>query len=537
MEVSLFDTQAHNVATLARLQSLSHAEQEYIADPFVHYLFPRSSFLGRVIIWIYCICELFGWLCSHNILQTALKTSQIALEQLNTFLVNPSEEPSAPVSTFLSLSFDKRWKQRLFHVHHLFNARTSLPPFEKAQRAIAPIILQEITRCPIPWELFDLLFHQKLTDGPAQQRLQEWIEDVEMWGAFISPSLFLSICEAAAHRYFPEASLGAQSSHTFLLAWTLYKAGLTQLAAPDIKVADAPDEIIVTNERTEGVHCSTSIPILFPFDFPISAYAIEGTPHLMAIKSSVPLLLGMWVHNIHECSSPVPCIQIESCDRRGRHVVAERLTSSLEADIWECDGVATPHDRTLLDAISGLVTTLIKLPCTLDIELDHLFLTSSLEIRIISPLQTQHSFFCLAMVEKLIRSLCHEDETRLRYVFETIGLRSHPAAIVYRSLVEKFSFAATDPDIRRELRVFDLDDRNFSYVAEWVRTARHQANRARDQLKGFPQFLALSQREQMAYLSRAFLAFQQEIGCVSYVPPDLSERLVSRIQNPKKGLF
>lgn len=527
MGIALFDPQVHNIETLAEVETLDTVEKEFVADPFAHFLLPRCSFLGRVITWIYAICELFGWLYSYAVLQTALKSSRIALEHLNTCLMNGFSEGSPQASTLISLSFDELWQKRFRHVEHLFQIDSDFPTFEKAQRVVAPQLVEGITKTKIPWDLFQPLLHQEEIGVPSQQRLHEWIEDVQTWGTFVSPYLLLSVCEEAANRSFPNALPGEQASHAFFLAWTLFKAGLSSLASPELDPAEGGDGVASSQEKEGDISLGTKIPLVFPLDFPLSAYCLSEYPHLMALRSTAPLIIGMWLHNLNECASPVQCVKSISCDYRGTYAVVERLSSSLLGDIWEATGISTPHDADIFQSVVSLFQTLVELHSTLDIELDHLFLTSLGGIRAIAPFQIRHPFFCLPVVEMLARQVCHEDEERLRLLFNSIGIWHHPSARVYRSLIENFGFTPTDSDIHRELQVYDIDDGYFPYIVEWARHLRFHANRIRDQLKGSSEFSSITKKQ----LSSLFLALQNEMGCISYIPPDLSDRIMQKLHS------
>ncbi len=527
MGIEIFDSQIHNVAILSEQQALADIEGEYIADPFAHRLIARASFLGWTFTWLYYIFEFFGWCYAYQNMVTVLKTAQIGLEMLKSYLIDPQPEPSFPVSAFLSLSFDEQWQKRLRGVCRLFGHETAFPSFEKAQRVAAPIILQEITRAPIPWDLFDALLNQKKLDGPAQRRLKEWIDDVNLWGAYISPFLLLSVCEAAAHRYFPRDTAGRQGAYTFFLAWTLYKAGLSELSSPEIYATEESRGVISSSGEDEEVQFGAPIPILFPSSLPISAHEVQEHPGLMVLTSPSPLLLGMWIYNVNECPSVIPSVATVHCDRRGRYVIVERLSSTLEEPIWNGDGCIASHDRALLDVIADLGRTILRFSCTLDLELSHIFLTSELRIRTMAPLQERYPYFCLPIVEQFLREICHEDQERIRLLFHSIEIWRHPASQMYRSLLEKFSFDATDPDIHRELMVFDIDDRNFQYVADWVRALRRHVSRIREQLKGLLPFASLSFREQTAQIVAAVLRSQEEIGWISSIPTNLPDLVIA----------
>jgi hypothetical protein len=382
-------------------------------------------------------------------------------------------------------------------------------------------------KAPIPWDLFDVVLHQNTLDFPAERRLNEWIEDVKVWGTYISPFLLLSVCEAAAYRSFPDESLGRRASYAFFLAWTLYKAGLCVLSSSDLDAADVNGGVLSTSNRQDEVCFGESISLSFPPDFPLSAHVVEGHPSLMALTSSSPLLLGMWMHNVNECPSAIPCIRAVSCDPCGRYVIVERLVASLEEFFWENDGCVTAHDTALLAKIADVGEVLLSLSHTVDLELDHLFLTHEFEIRTIAPLQESYPFFCLTVVEQFLREVCHEDQERLRLLFHRMGLWRHPAALMYRSLIEKFSFNVTGPDIHRELMVFEIDDQNFLYVSDWIRILRRHVSHIRQLQSSVPQFVALPPREQTARIVAAVVRSQEEIGWVSYVPPTLSEHVDS----------
>ena len=392
MGTVIFDPLIHNVTVLSDQHALCDVEREYIADPFAQVLIPRATFLGWTITWLYNIFEYFGWCSAQKNLQTVLKTAQVALSLLKSHLLECQDQIPSPISTFLSLSFDEQWQRRFRHVDRLLSGKLPFPSFEKAQRVVAPIIVQEITRSPIPWDLFDALLHKKPLSLPEEHRLKEWIEDVRIWGTSISPFLLLSLCEAAANRFLPNDSASHVASGAFFLAWMVYKAGLPELSFPDLDAPDVKTGMISTPEGDEEVHFGGPVPLPFPIDFPISAYSVEGHPNLMALSSPCPLLLGMWMHNINECPSAIPTVQPVSCDSRGRYVIVERLITSLAGEIWEDKGCNTAHDGALLEKISNLWAMLIRFPRTLDIRLDHLFLTSELEIRDSSPCQRTVSF-------------------------------------------------------------------------------------------------------------------------------------------------
>jgi len=535
MGIVCVDPLIHNIAILSEQQKLCDIEREYIADPLAHWLIPRGSLLGKVIVWFYWVLAYVGWCYEQKNLQTILKSAQVALATLQHQLIDCSASPSTPVSTFLSLSFDEEWQNCFRRVDHLLGGEGRPFSFEKAQRVIAPIIIQEITRAPIPWDLFELLLHQKRIDVFDKERLSEWVEDVRVWGSFISPYLILSLCEAAACRMAPGASPSQQASYAFFLAWSLYKAGLSELSSPDVHTVDVKGGLVTTTEGEYELFFGEAFPLAFATEFPISARSVQGYPQLMALISESPLLLGMWVHNINECPSVIPSLRIISCDCRGRYVIVERLFKSFADAIWEKDGCREAHDTALLAKIAELGSMLLGLPITLDLELDHLFLTSDLSIRTIAPLQVRFSFFCLTEVEIFLRSMCHHDQERVSLLFHRIGLFHHPEALMYRSLIEKFVFSATDPDIARELAIFGIDTQNFRYAARWMHSLRRHAGIIRGQCEDVFQQAGLSPREQMVKIASAMLKTQEQIGWCSSIPPQLSEHVISLLRQNDKS--
>ena len=526
-----FCPQVHNIAILSECQALADIERDYVADPSAKWLFSRNSFLGRTVISLTDPFEWLGWCSSKRNMDAVLQTSKVALEQLKQYLLCCSEEPIEPISTFVSLSFDERWQKKIRSADRLLTGQTDFPSFEKAQGIVAPIILQEITRADIPWDLFDsILKHQKL-EAPAERRLAEWIGDVVMWGAYISPFLLLSMCEAAAVRSFPDQSIEQRSSHAFFLAWALYKAGLLGLLSSDENFPEIAPGAFVLSESQECLRFGSKIRLSFPLDFPVTAYQLESEERssLMIVQSSSPLFLGMWMHRISECSSVIPCFHTVAIDHRGRYMVSERLTASLEDSIWEGDGSMTAQDTRLMGKFAELCKRLIRLPVTFELEVDHIFITSQGEIRSVTPLQVRESFFCLPMVEKFIRDVCHEDQKRIRLLLERAELWSHPSVQVYRSLLENFTFEATGPDIRRELIVFELSENNSANISDWMRVLRRHAGRIREAISDLPRFIAVPYREQMALIAKTVLQLQKEDGWISCIPSNLSERVLSKI--------
>jgi hypothetical protein len=528
MGIILPDPLIHNVAILSEQQSLIDVEKDYIADPFGRWLVPRVSFLGRVIAWFYFIFEYLGWCYAQTNMSAVINTAQLGLAQLRRSLQESSSELLSPVSPFLSLSFDERWQRRIQKVDRLFGGE-NFPSFEKTQRVAAPLIIQEITRSPIPWKAFECILHRRPLDSVAEQNLKQWIEDVKIWGTFISPTLLLSVCEAAASRSFAGESKGRLASCAFFLAWTLYKEGLAILSAPDLDESDLQQAMIATSTGTEEVVFGDRIPLRIPSEFPIAAKTVQNYPNLMVLTSSSPLLLGMWMHTINEYQSMIPVVHPVSCDCRGRYVIVERLTSSVAEVAWEGKGYASTHDAQLLGKLVAIGEKLMSVPSTLDLSVDQLFVTSELEIRTMSPIQQRLPFFCLPLLERFFREACHQDLARVKYLIHHSGLRNHRAAQMYRFLLKNFGFAATDPDIHRTLRAFDLNDQNFLSVVEWLGTLRNHALYIAEQVKNVPSFSSLVPEAQMVKIRNAFLRTQIEIGWISVMPPVIPQYIIHRI--------
>ena len=173
-------------------------------------------------------------------------------------------------------------------------------------------------------------------------------------------------------------------------------------------------------------------------------------------------------------------------------MITKRLAGTLEAFRWDEGREMSPHSRALFDTIVDLAKKILSLQSTLDLELNHLFLTPDFELHSIAPVQQRFPFFCLPVVEQFLRETCRGDEVKLQRLFREINLWRHPAAQLYRSLIEKFSFAATDPDISRELAVFGLDEKNFLSISEWVRLLRRHIARVHDRLKSTVSFACMS---------------------------------------------
>lgn len=534
MGMELFDPQIHNVAILSEQHSLAEVERDFVTDPFARWLVPKASFLGWTIVWLYYICEVFGWCDANENLQTVLKVAQLGIAQLKRTLAE-SEGGPLPSSSFLSLSFDERWQDRFRKVDRLLNGESEFPSFEKIQRVVAPCILQEITRSPIPWDIFDSLLHQNVLDGGAEIQLQEWIQDVELWGACISPFLLFSLCDAAVCRTFPDESSVHKASYVFFLAWSLYKAGLSILPSSDGS-DDATAGFLPSAVGQEKVAFGVRLPVSFPTNVPICAHDVEGYPQFMALTSASPLLLGMWMHNINECPPVIPCVSVHSCDLRGRYVIIDHLLASLEEDVWEKEGCTTEHDMAVLENVCQLGKMLLSFSNTINLERDHLFLTSTLEIRSLTPLEERYPFFSLLYVERFLRAVCCKDQERLRQLFHRIGIMEHPASQMYRSLITKFLFEATDPDIHRELVVYGLDDRNFQDVSDWVHTLQRHVRRIREIQKDNPLFFSLSPKGQTSVLVHCILHLQEEMGWVSYVPKNLTDIAVAWLEQQAYNL-
>ncbi len=528
--MTIFEPSVYNIGILSTQHALTEVERQYVVDPFALWLIPRASILGWVVVRLYCIAEFFGCCSAQRNFQALIKTAYAGLELLKGYLETPQGEPARPASTFLSVSFDRQWESRLRYVRQLVCGQDDFPSFEKAQRVVAPTILEEISRTRIPWDLFDHLVHQNRLVGEAESRLKTWIADVKLWGASLSPFLLLSVCEAAAYKALPTGSAGQRGAGAFSLAWNLYKAGFSELSWPDLGPPESALGALTTPLGQEELHVGRKIPLLFPIDFPVTAFEIANDDRFMALISPSPLLLGMWVHNVNECPTAIPCVRIVSCDPRGRYVIVESLLTTLERLQWRGGSQMLANDKAIFDMVADLGKTLLDLPCTLDLEASHLFVTRDFELRTLAPPQERYPFFCLSIVEQLFNDMCHHDRERVQLLFHNIGIRHHPAAQMYRSLIEKFAFAATDPDIRRELTVFDLDEQNFPYVAEWARALRRHVSHIVEQMKSSAHFATLVPTEQTAQIVNAVLWSQEKHGWISCIPVDLVDTIVAEIR-------
>ena len=528
-----FLAQVHNIEILSRYQTFAEVERDYIADPFGQWLFLRRSWLGKVVCYIVVPLELLKLGSSKKSFERISRTSKIAIEELKRSLLDTPKSLSPLVATMLSLSVDEQWQKKFISVHRMLGGEKLFPTFEKAHYVVAPLIIEEITKSLIPWDLFDALMHTKPLSREEEHRLKQWIDDIQWWGAYLSPYLLLSVCEAASARSFPTLSPIERSGHTFSLAWALYKAGLSRLDAPDENFAEINGGFSELSEIDEHSLIGQKIRFYFPLDFPVRVYECVENPDYMVMRCKSPLFLGMWVHRINEAQSYIPCVRPVSIDYRGRYLIAERVGCSLEGPVWEQKGIVTSHDSQLIGRLGKLCHMLLRLPLTLRLEVDHLFATPSCEIRAVTPVCEKLPYFSLPVVEQFIREACHGDQQRIRKLFDVAQVWELPSTKLYRYLIEKMNFEATEPEVKRELKVRNLSEQLSEPVWDWMCLLRRYAGRACEELSECPAYGDMCREELLELIAKAVAGSQRKIGWITSIPPDLPSIIVEQLAKSK----
>jgi hypothetical protein len=500
------------IAVLAEHSFIEEVERTCVPDPWGVELAPKASFFGVLGTSFFTVFDALGWTSSQSLTKTVLRTTRAALQVLRDVLLHPTEENVASVSGLLSLGFDERWQKKCIWVNRLLGEEDILPPFDKALRIVAPGIVHSITAMPIPWDALRDILMKGAVDPVRKEVFQRWIDELKIWGSHLSPLLMLSLCESATIRVFGDENPGKVAEGAFCLVFELYKLSLTWLAEVDGSFA-----------INRFAFFGAKIPIQFPREALIEAYEVPWSRDSMVIISPAPLYLGLWVYKMDTFRSLIPYVRAEVCDKRGRFLTTERLICSCSALSWDGPGATTARDRRLLYNIGTLCSDLVRQQCTPTLDLSDLFVTTRLEICTLRPIGMGWPFLCLPAIESFIHEMCQRDVERVREVLDRSGFWDTQTVKMYRELMSRYSFKGTDEDVKRELRVFDLDIQQLPVVSAWVRELRTHVDAACRTL----QEKEGSEAVRPESCIRAVLRLQNEGGFVAVLPSNLYDRIVT----------
>jgi hypothetical protein len=455
--------------------------------------------------------------------EIVVRTQVEALKAFQKFISAPSKKIPHIIKPLLAMSFFPKEIDRLRHVAKILGISEDFPFLIKAQRAIAPKILEEISASFIPWKIFYALLHKEELSSLDTERLRGWVHDINMLGALVSPILLLSVFEVAASKAFPDSTTEEQASYASFLSWQLFKAGLKQVSSSE--VGSAAYEMACPQHRI-----GKRLDVHFPFYFQVAAHEVEDEPNFMALRSPAPLLLGAWYFNLQEIPPLIPYIKCYSLDLRGRYMITERIVSSLERYCWNEKG--EEKDFSLLKKFSTVISLLLHVKDTPLLDPDKFLLTSDHNIRLLSPLK-KRGFFCLHALEKFIHSVCKHDQSLVHQVFQHADVFQHPEAQFYISLLENYRLDLTDDILHDEIKKANLPEAIFPYVQKWYSTFLKKADQIYERIELDPAWETKHLNYIKSSIVRATLILQKQQGFVTVFPETFVSDAIELINQPE----
>jgi hypothetical protein len=586
--LSRFDPIVNNISVLS-----SHPVEKLVAEPFGKFLLPQGSFWGRIVVWIagkdsfidlfirYApllveiahafVSDFFGrCLVQKDIFfeKITIKISEIArapgafsraisftrerFDSFEKYLI--SDRASMPSKSLLALSFSERWKGRFEKLHHFFGYKGPFPSLVKAQKAIAPYLIESVSGTRIPWESLKVLMQVRtLTDG-LRKRLSAWCKDVGRSWEFLSPLLFIRLFEKL--HLLPESKYKPSEKgmwlHIFEMTRFLYDMGLVQLL-------DGEYSQFEWNFRKKSIPIAVENQVLIEFSLNVSLRAYELSDQerkkcfftykceCMVLVSCSPLFLGVWSQLKQTIFSILP-IQCFLCDSKGRYSVVERLVASLnDDDIWESEKSISTRDKKLLIGITEVVNQLLfKKDFLQPLELHNIFVTPNMELRTVVPEKWKYSTSVfLHSVEQFVVKACRKNRFRIRYVLENGNVFSHNQTRFFRNLLKKWwdSLFWEGADATKRIKIAIRVEAHLCKVSyqevldfafcEWVKELRESIPRIRLEIRKRELDSDFARKNASKWIPEAFLFLQKEIGFVTSIPEEIHMDVVDWIERNK----
>jgi len=583
-----FDPIVNNISVLS-----AHPVEKVVAEPFGRFLLPRGSFWGRLVIWIAgkdSFIDLFIR-CSPLLVEIAhafvsdffgrcvvqkdiffekitIKISKVAMapeafsraisftrerfDSFEKYLI--SDTAPMPSKSLLALSFSDRWRGRFEKMHHFFGYKNAFPSLVKAQKEIAPYVIESVSGTKIPWESLKTFMQIRALTGRLRKRLSAWCQDVGKSWEFLSPLLFIRLFERL--HLLPESKLKpserAMWLHIFEMTRFFYNMGLVQLI-------DGEYSQFEWDLRKKDIPIAIENQVLIEFSLTVSLRAYELSDQerkkcfstygceCMVLVSSSPLFLGVWSQLKQIVFSILP-IRSFLCDSKGKYAVVERLVASLDdSDIWESENGVSARDKKLLSGITEVVNQLLFQRDLLQpLELHNIFVTPEMELRTVVPEKWKYSTpVFLHRIELFVVKACRKNRGRIRYVLENADVFVHKQAIFFRNLLKKWwdvlFWEGSDAGeriksaIRIEAQLCRVDKEevlDFAF-SEWVKNLRESVPRIRLEIRKRELDSNLVRKNASKWTVEAFLFLQKEIGFVAIIPEEIHIDVVDWIEMHK----
>jgi len=449
-----------------------------------------------------------------------------------------------PSKSLLALSFSKEWEERFERLHRFFGYEGTFPSLLKAQREIAPQLIEEVSGTKIPWQLLKEMVQEKEGTQETKKTLAVWCKDLGKSWEFLSPFLFIRLFESIILSSRSEYSKETVWTCTFELTRFLYDHGLVQLI--DGEYGQFEWEF---RKSYIPLSIGKQIPIEFPLSVFLRAYEVSEEEKFasqygcecMALVSSSPLFLSVW-YGIADSFHAISPIRRFSCDSQGRYAIVEKVIACLDDDfIWEKASSEINLLRNLTHAVHRLLFERKKI---LSVKPQDVFVTSHMELRIVVLGNKRLEAVSLHNVEKFVVLVCKGNQNRICHVLNQSHFFAHSQAIFFDNLLKSrwkalfWAGSGASEKIRRAISAeagickVDREVIAFAY-STWAEELRDLIPRIRLELRNRNLDSDVVRKKSLEWIAESISALQKEMGFVTLFPEDIHRKTVDWIEEKK----